>query len=145
MSQIELRLPNLTEGDPESQLRQLRSYLYQLTEQLQVALGNREDTAAPPDTRGLLREAVALSAKRGDGRYVGQETLERPWRQQIGAVEALEEQVERLTRRKEAPERQEAALCRADGLGIRTQEGEQVRFAPLPPFVRTADGHWQIL
>lgn len=30
MTPLELRLPNLTEGEPEAQLRQLRSYLYQL-------------------------------------------------------------------------------------------------------------------
>ena len=40
MTPLELRLPNLTEGEPEAQLRQLRSYLYQLQEQLQYVLSN---------------------------------------------------------------------------------------------------------
>ena len=37
MNLLELRLPSLTGSDPETQLLQLRSYLYQLTEQLQLA------------------------------------------------------------------------------------------------------------
>ena len=40
MTPLELRLPNLTEGEPEAQLRQLRSYLYQMQEQLQYVLSN---------------------------------------------------------------------------------------------------------
>ena len=40
MTPLELRLPNLTEGEPEAQLRQLRSYLYQMQEQLQYVLTN---------------------------------------------------------------------------------------------------------
>lgn len=32
MRTLDLRLPNLTEGDTDAQLRQLRSFLFQLTE-----------------------------------------------------------------------------------------------------------------
>ena len=61
MNLLELRLPSLTGSDPETQLLQLRSYLYQLTEQLQLALGTREETAVTPDTQKLLREAEEKS------------------------------------------------------------------------------------
>lgn len=37
---VDIRLPNLTEGTQEAQLRQIRSYLYQLALQLQYALGS---------------------------------------------------------------------------------------------------------
>ena len=93
MNLLELRMPSLTGSDPETQLLQLRSYLYQLTEQLQLALGTREETAVTPDTQKLLREAVALSAKRGDGRYAGLEALEGPWRQLQSALDALQAQL----------------------------------------------------
>lgn len=144
MNGLTLRLPNLTEGDPESQLRQLRSYLYQLTEQLQIALGSREEGAAPQDPQMLLREAVALSAKRGDGRYVGLETLEGPWRRQAKALEALQALAAAL------PEQEKSALprqtlCHAGNPGVQLREGDTVRFLPLPPWTYTADGHWQIL
>lgn len=56
----ELRLPSLTDGEPEAQLRQLRSYLYQLTEQLQLALGSREEITAVPDTQKLLRDRKSV-------------------------------------------------------------------------------------
>ena len=40
MNLLELRLPSLTGSDPETQLLQLRSYLYQMQEQLQYVLSN---------------------------------------------------------------------------------------------------------
>lgn len=43
---FDIRLPNLTEGDAEEQLRQIRSYLYQLAHQLQFALGSGGNRAA---------------------------------------------------------------------------------------------------
>ena len=144
MNGLTLRLPNLTEGEPESQLRQLRSYLYQLTEQLQIALGSREETPAAQDPQTLLREAVALSAKRGDGRYVGLEALEGPWRQQSKAIEALQAQAAALPEQEKSALPQQA-LCRAGNPGVQLREGDTVRFLPLPPWTYTADGHWQIL
>ena len=144
MTPLELRLPNLTEGEPEAQLRQLRSYLYQLTEQLQLALGSREEAAVTPDTQKLLREAVALSAKRGDGRYAGLEALEGPWRQQAGTAEALEARLALLEGKPEPPELPAGALCREGTAGMQVQQTDTVRFLPLPPFVQTPDGHWQI-
>lgn len=145
MSFLELRLPNLTEGEPEAQLRQLRSYLYQLTEQLQLALGSREKIAAAPDTRKLLTEAVALSAKRADGRYVNQEALEHPWRQQRQGLDELETRLALLEDAPALPERPPEALQGAQGPGIQIQAENTVRFHPLPPFVQTPEGHWQIL
>ena len=144
MSDLTLRLSNLTEGDPESQLRQLRSYLYQLTEQLQIAFGSREEASVPQDPQTLLREAVALSAKRGDGRYVGLEALEAPWRRQTGAIEALQALAAALPER-ETPEEPRQALCQAGNPGVQLREEDTVRFRPLPPWTYTADGHWQIL
>ena len=37
------RLPNLPEGTPEEQLRAVRNYLYQLSEQLQYAFSHTEE------------------------------------------------------------------------------------------------------
>ena len=143
MTPLELRLPNLTEGEPEAQLRQLRSYLYQLTEQLQLALGSREEAAVTPDTQKLLREAVALSAKRGDGRYAGLEALEGPWRKLQSALDALQAQLA-LPEKPVPPDLPAETLCRAGTVGIQIQQADTVRFLPLPPFVQTPDGHWQI-
>lgn len=142
MSGLELRLPRLTEGAPEEQLRQLRSYLYQLTEQLQMELGSREEGGSCPDTQALLEQAVALSAKRGDGRYAGLEALEDPWRKLTGALETLEAGA--WAGGEPAAEMPKQQLCTAGCPGVQTREGETVRFAPLLPWVRTPDGHWQI-
>ena len=144
MSFLELRLPSLTDGDPETQLRQLRSYLYQLTEQLQLALGSREEITAVPDTQKLLREAVALSAKCADARYVGQEALENPWRQLREGLEALQARLTMPEQKPLPPEVPAEALCRAGTPGVQVRQADAVRFLPLPPFVQTADGHWQI-
>ena len=143
MNLLELRLPSLTGSDPETQLLQLRSYLYQLTEQLQLALGTREETAVTPDTQKLLREAVALSAKRGDGRYAGLEALEGPWRQLQSALDALQAQLP-LLKKPGSPELPAETLCRAGTVGMQIQQADTVCFLPLPPFVQTSDGHWQI-
>ena len=43
---VELRLPYITGGTEREQLQQLKSYLYQLTEQLQIALNANDPTSA---------------------------------------------------------------------------------------------------
>lgn len=57
MTPLELRLLNLTEGEPEAQLRQLRSYLYQLTEQLRWlwAAGKRPQSHRIPKSCSVKR------------------------------------------------------------------------------------------
>ena len=55
MTPLELRLPNLTEGEPEAQLRQLRSYLYQLQEQLQYVLSNLDTENMSEELRTRLQ------------------------------------------------------------------------------------------
>lgn len=58
-AEIDIRLPNLTEGDEQEQLRQIRSYLYQLARQLQYALGSGGKGAQTPGgTEGLTYPAM---------------------------------------------------------------------------------------
>lgn len=143
MTELELRLPSLTEGDPETQLRQLRSCLYQLTQQLQMALGTREQAQAAPDRQALLQEALALAGKQFAGRC--EAFLETPWRRQNEALEAVRRSVAALEdRTAPAPESDGISLCQADTPGFQIQTGERVSFTPLPIYSRTADGHWQV-
>ena len=87
---------------------------------------------------------MALSAKRGDDRYAGLEALEGPWRQQAGAAKALEARLALLEGKPEPPELLAEALYREGTAGMQVQQADTVRFLPLPPFVQTPDGHWQI-
>ena len=141
MRMLDLRLPNLTEGDTDAQLRQLRSFLFQLTEQLQLAFAGEEQTRDVPDRQALLREALALTGKQFAARSA--EFLEAPWQRQNGALEQLRQAVAALedgfTKTPEAPT---AAVGLADMPGVQIQRGETVRFTPLLPFTPTADGHW---
>ena len=47
---MNIRLPSITGKTPEEQLLQIRSYLYQLVPQLQIALNGTAGQAAQPDT-----------------------------------------------------------------------------------------------
>ena len=47
---VEIRLPNITNGSAESQLAQLKSYLYQMVGQLNYALATVESAAATANT-----------------------------------------------------------------------------------------------
>ena len=141
MSQMDLRLPNLTEGDADTQLRQLRSYLYQLTEQLQLALGARTQVQEPLDRQALLQETLALTVKQFAARC--EAFLEAPWQRQLEALEQLRQALAALEDRPApAPACQAIALCQADTPGFQVQTGERVGFTPLPSFTHTADGHW---
>lgn len=143
MTELELRLPSLTEGDPETQLRQLRSCLYQLTQQLQMALETREQAQAAPDRQALLQEALALTGKQFAGRC--EAFLETPWRRQNEALEAIRRSVAALEdRTAPTPESGGISLCQADTPGFQVQTDERIRFTPLPGWIRTADGHWQL-
>ncbi len=141
MRALDLRLPNLTEGDADAQLRQLRSYLFQLTEQLQLAFAAEEQTEDASDRQALLREALALTGKQFAARCA--EFLEAPWQRQSGALEQLRQAVAALedgsARTPEAPA---AAVPLTDTPGVQSQRGETVRFTPLLPFRPTAEGHW---
>ena len=141
MSQMDLRLPNLTEGDTEAQLRQLRSYLFQLTEQLQLAFAAEEQTKDTSDRQALLRETLALTGKQFAARCA--EFLEAPWQRQNGALEQLRQAVAALEDGPaKTPEALTAAVRLTDTPGVQIQTGETVRFTPLLPFTPTADGHW---
>ena len=115
-----IRLPNISAGTEAEQLRQIRSYLYQLAEQLQVLLGNTQTeqalTFGEVRTK-LLRSAEVMDAiagsisRRYDGRYLlrqawepyaaGQEgtlretaLLSRKNAEKAGALETLLRQLE---------------------------------------------------
>ena len=60
---VELRLPNI-KGNDKEQLVQIRSYLYQLTEQLQFALNNIETTGGSGGSH-VVNQARAYSASSG--------------------------------------------------------------------------------
>ena len=74
-----LRLPSIQEGTPEEQLRDIRNYLFQLSEQLQYALSHGESQSGQ-DWDGILRALLnsgelmgsltALTEKRLEGRYL---------------------------------------------------------------------------
>ena len=55
---LELRFPNITGQDGASQLAQVKSYLYQLVEQLQWALNNLESTTS--ETTALSQKIASL-------------------------------------------------------------------------------------
>lgn len=141
MRTLDLRLPNLTEGDTDAQLRQLRSYLFQLTEQLQLAFAAEEHTKDVPDRQALLREALALTGKQFAARCA--EFLEAPWQRQNGTLEQLRQAVAALEDgAAKTPEALTAAVLLTDTPGVQIRAGETVRFTPLLPFAPTAEGHW---
>ena len=65
---IDLRLPNITAQGEKEQLLQIKSYLYQLTEQLQWALNNMDSsssnvvTVAPQSASGQKSEPIDTQA-----------------------------------------------------------------------------------
>lgn len=48
----QIRYPSITANDPEGKLRQIQSYLYQLADQLNVALRVLEQTAQKDAAKG---------------------------------------------------------------------------------------------
>ena len=141
MRTLDLRLPNLTEGDADAQLRQLRSFLFQLTEQLQLAFAAEEQTKDVPDRQALLREALALTGKQFAARCA--EFLETPWQRQNGALEQLRQAVAALEDGAAGTPEVPGNAVRLTGTpGVQIQTGETVRFTPLLPFTPMADGHW---
>lgn len=49
---IDLKLPNIGNGEPEEQLRELKSYLYQLVEALNWALQTLEKNMGKDEEKG---------------------------------------------------------------------------------------------
>lgn len=60
---IDIRLPNITAPDEEGQLRQVKSYLYQLVQQLNYALANISTGTTAAETAMLQ----AMTAQGGNG------------------------------------------------------------------------------
>lgn len=101
---FDIRLPNLTEGDETEQLRQIRSYLYQLAQQLQFALGSgsgKTSVKAEPEAstfpafKGMLiRSGEVVTRKGYDGDRERQSTYIRtgiaPELPENGALRGLE-------------------------------------------------------
>ena len=95
MARLEgLRLPGPGTGDTQEQLRQLRNYLYQLTEQLQYALAEGEQNQA--QTFARLREMLQSSPELMDAvagtvsrRYDGRYLLGRLWEPYAAGQETL--------------------------------------------------------
>lgn len=64
---IEIRLPNLTGATEKEQLLQLKSYLYQLTEQLQWAFDNIETSGGSGNGGYVVNQAPILSSSSSGG------------------------------------------------------------------------------
>ena len=152
-----LRLPSIQEGTPEEQLRAIRNYLFQLSEQLQYALSHGE-TQAEPDREALLRTLLnsgelmgsftALMGKRLENRYVSGDSWEADRRR------LSEEQAKVLCRlgaledgvAQEEPA--QSGFCVPGTPGVQTQQGDRVTFTALPhpggPLRQLPDGHWRM-
>ena len=149
------RLPSLPEGTPEEQLRAVRNYLYQLSEQLQYAFSHTEEAPDTETLRGMLLEEpeftgrlAALAGKRLEGQYLSAEGWEADrrkknaqWAKAMCRLSTLED--------REAPERETGpALCKGAPAGYQEQTGERVCFTPLEApeeiFKKQPDGHWRV-
>ena len=151
-----LRLPSIQEGTPEEQLRDIRNYLFQLSEQLQYALSHGESQSGQ-DWEGLLRPLLnsgelmgsltALTEKRLEGRYLSGDSWEADRRR------VSEEQAKVLCRlgaledRASREEPAQSGYCWPGTPGMQTQQGERVHFTALPhpagPLQQLPDGHWR--
>lgn len=60
---IDLRLPNITAPTPEGQLLQVKSYLYQMVEQLNWAMKNMESSVSTTGTTATTYGAAASTEK----------------------------------------------------------------------------------
>lgn len=152
-----IRLPNLPEGPAEEQLRAIRNYLYQLAEQLRLALddgGEEEPDLEALGARLLESEAViqkflALTGRRFDGRYIGADSWEADRR---GVAAQAAEIRLRLAGLEDRPQEKAdpcpVPLRQAGVLGIQRQEGENIFFSPLEgpdgPLKQAGDGHWRM-
>ena len=147
-----LRLPSLPEGTAEEQLRAIRNYLYQLTEQLQYALSHEDQTTPVTQTSLPTEETaqalLALVGKRFDSRYVGADSWE-TYRRRENEIRA--EETRRLAALEDRP-REETPVCpvplrQAGTLGLQREDGKDIRFEPLEtPAVllkQQPDGHWR--
>lgn len=151
------RLPNLPEGTPEEQLRAVRNYLYQLSEQLQYAFSHTEEVptmekedlgAAVLGSAELVERLAAMAGKRLEGKYIGADSWEADrrrgeaqWARVLCALAALED--------RPGEERRETdpAFRRGEVPGYQEQTGERVCFTPFAgpetPFRKTPEGHWR--
>ncbi len=152
-----LRLPSIQEGTPEEQLRDIRNYLFQLSEQLQYALSHGESQSGQ-DWDGILRALLnsgelmgsltALTEKRLEGRYLSGDSWEADRRR------VSEEQAQVLCRlgaledRASREEPTQSGFCVPGTPGMQTQQGERVHFTALPhpasPLQQLPDGHWRV-
>lgn len=151
------RLPNLPEGTPEEQLRAVRNYLYQLSEQLQYAFSHTEEAqsveredpgAAVLGSAEVVEKLAALAGKRLEGRYIGADSWEADrrrgeaqWARALCALAALEDRPGE-ERRETGP-----AFRKGEVPGYQEQTGERVCFTPFAgpetPFRKTPEGHWR--
>ena len=152
-----LRLPSIQQGTPEEQLRDIRNYLFQLSEQLQYALSHGESQSGQ-DWDGILRALLnsgelmgsltALTEKRLEGRYLSGDSWEADRRR------VSEEQAQVLCRlgaledRASREEPTQSGFCVPGTPGMQTQQGERVHFTALPhpasPLQQLPDGHWRV-
>ena len=152
-----LRLPSIQQGTPEEQLRDIRNYLFQLSEQLQYALSHGESQSGQ-DWDGILRALLnsgelmgsltALTEKRLEGRYLSGDSWEADRRR------VSEEQAQVLCRlgaledRASREEPTQSGFCVPGTPGMQTQQRERVHFTALPhpasPLQQLPDGHWRV-
>lgn len=132
-----IRLPNISAGTEAEQLRQIRSYLYQLAEQLQVLLGNTQTeqalTFGEVRTK-LLRSAEVMDAIAGivSRRYDGRYLLQSSWESYALARETMLREAELLARRSDGETKTLSGLLRQ----LENQEREFLEDPCLMPLSR---------
>lgn len=161
-----LRLPEIPEGTPETQLRAIRSYLYRLAEQLQYLLATEREERIrsaesctgqafqsiqkrlleSPQTAKQLR---SISGRQLEEKYVRIDSLESYLQRQLPQWWQLEHRLAILEDGKEEPPRgQMERLCLEPIPGVGIQEGDRVVYKPLPQgrgLFEQVGGRWQVL
>lgn len=161
-----LRLPEIPEGTPETQLRAIRSYLYRLAEQLQYLLSTEkeerlrgQDALSQEAFRGIqqrflespqiVQQLMCLANRNLGDRYVDSEVMEAFLQRMLPELHRAVYDLARLEKEKPAAQSPKAQLTVAPSPGAVIREGERVIFSPFPqektgPLEQIAPGHWQI-
>lgn len=161
-----LRLPEIPEGTPETQLRAIRSYLYRLAEQLQYLLSTEkeerlrgQDALSQEAFRGIqqrflespqiAQQLMCLANRNLGDRYVDSEVMEAFLQRMLPELHRAVYDLARLEKEKPAAQSPKAQLTVAPSPGAVIREGERVIFSPFPqektgPLEQIASGHWQI-
>ena len=161
-----LRLPEIPEGTPETQLRAIRSYLYRLAEQLQYLLATEreerirgtEDCTAQAfqsiqkrllEAPQTAKQLLSISGRQLEEKYVGVDSLESYLQRQLPRWWQLEHQLAILEDSREEPPRdRRERLCLEPAPGVGIQEGDRVVYKPFPRdrgLFQQVGTRWQVL